>query len=61
LPSVTLSINVAKAFLRDALTSKQLKIEIWGPDVGQGKKATKFVLEKEVGMSSVLITRVDPS
>ena len=48
LPSVTLSESLAKSFLRDALTSKQLKVEIWVPEAGQGKKATKFVLDKEV-------------
>ncbi|OJT02824.1 DNA mismatch repair protein msh-2 [Trametes pubescens] len=47
LPSVTLSESLAKTFLRDALTSKQLKVEIWVPEAGQGKKATKFVLDKE--------------
>ncbi|OSD08187.1 DNA mismatch repair protein [Trametes coccinea BRFM310] len=47
LPSVTLSESLAKSFLRDALTSKQLKVEIWVPEAGQGKKATKFVLDKE--------------
>ncbi|KAI1798056.1 DNA mismatch repair protein [Ganoderma leucocontextum] len=47
LPSVTLSESLAKSFLRDALTSKQLKVEIWAPEAGQGKKATKFVLDKE--------------
>lgn len=48
LPSVTLTVNAAKTFLRDALTAKQLKVEIWAPEPGQGKKATKFKLEKEV-------------
>ena len=47
LPSVTLSNNVATAFLRDALTALQLRIEIWAPE-GGSKKATKFKLEKEV-------------
>ncbi|TDL24664.1 DNA mismatch repair protein MSH2 [Rickenella mellea] len=47
LPSVTLSINVAKAFLRDALTAKQMRVEIWAPEPGQGKKTAKFRLEKE--------------
>ncbi|OBZ78347.1 DNA mismatch repair protein msh-2 [Grifola frondosa] len=47
LPSVTLSESAAKTFLRDALTSKQLKVEIWVPEPGQGKKATKFRLDKE--------------
>jgi DNA mismatch repair protein MSH2 len=48
LPSVTFSDNVAMAFLRDALTSKQLRVEIWEPELGQGKKASKFRLDKEV-------------
>lgn len=48
LPSVTLTESAAKSFLRDALTAKQLKIEIWAPEAGQGKKATKFRLDKEV-------------
>jgi DNA mismatch repair protein MSH2 len=34
--------------LRDALTSKQLKVEIWVPEAGQGKKCAKFRLDKEV-------------
>lgn len=40
----------AKSFLRDALTARQLKVEIWVPEGGQGKKATKFKLDKEVCM-----------
>ncbi|KAI5118904.1 hypothetical protein M0805_002819 [Coniferiporia weirii] len=47
LPSVTLSNNVATAFLRDALTARQLRVEIWTPEPGQGKKTAKFRLEKE--------------
>ncbi|KAH8110312.1 DNA mismatch repair protein MSH2 [Phellopilus nigrolimitatus] len=47
LPSVTLSNNVATAFLRDALTARQLRVEIWAPEPGQGKKTAKFRLEKE--------------
>ncbi|KAI0342296.1 DNA mismatch repair protein [Trametopsis cervina] len=47
LASVTLSANSAKTFLRDALTTKQLKIEIYVPEAGQGKRATKFTLDKE--------------
>ncbi|TCD65445.1 MutS-like protein [Steccherinum ochraceum] len=47
LPSVTLSANNAKTFLRDALTAKQLKVEIWVPETGQGKKATWFKIDKE--------------
>jgi DNA mismatch repair protein MSH2 len=48
LPSVTLSESVATTFLRDALTTKQLRVEIWKPEPGQGKKASKFRLDKEV-------------
>jgi len=47
LPSVTLSHTLAHSFLRDALTSKQLRVEIWVPAPGQGRKASKFVVEKE--------------
>ncbi|THH29236.1 hypothetical protein EUX98_g4951 [Antrodiella citrinella] len=50
LPSVTISTNNTKTFLRDALTAKQLKVEIWVPDGAQGrqgKKATRFKLDKE--------------
>ncbi|KAI0797257.1 DNA mismatch repair protein [Irpex lacteus] len=47
LASVTLSTNSAKTFLREALTTRQLKIEIYVPEAGQGKRATKFVLDKE--------------
>ena len=45
---MTLSTNIANAFLREALTVKQLKIEIWVPEAGAGKKAAKFVKDKEV-------------
>lgn len=48
LASVTLSANSAKTFLRDALTARQLKVEIWVPEAGQGKRSTKFKLDKEV-------------
>ena len=48
LASVTLSANSAKTFLRDALTTRQLKVEIWVPEAGQGKRATKFKVDKEV-------------
>jgi hypothetical protein len=48
LPSVTLSTTVAKTFLREALTTKQLRIEIWASE--GGKKAGKFTLSKQVCM-----------
>ncbi|EIW77166.1 DNA mismatch repair protein [Coniophora puteana RWD-64-598 SS2] len=47
LASVTLSRTLAHAFLREALTARQLRVEIWVPAPGQGKKAAKFVLDKE--------------
>ncbi|KAH7924717.1 DNA mismatch repair protein [Leucogyrophana mollusca] len=47
LPSVTLSRSLAHSFLREALTLKQLRVEIWIPAPGQGRKASKFVLQKE--------------
>ncbi|KAJ7221858.1 DNA mismatch repair protein [Mycena haematopus] len=47
LPCVSLKATVAQTLLRDALTSKQLRVEIWVPESGQGKKCTKFRLDKE--------------
>lgn len=48
LPSVTLRPTVATSFLREALTTRQLKVEIWIPEAGHGKKVSKFKLDKEV-------------
>ena len=48
LPSVTLRPTVATSFLREALTVRQLKVEIWIPEAGHGKKVSKFKLDKEV-------------
>lgn len=45
LASVVLSTTVAKTFLRDALTVKQLRIEIWSTE--GGKKSAKFSLSKQ--------------
>jgi DNA mismatch repair protein MSH2 len=47
LQSVTLSQTLAKEFLREALTAKQLRIEIWIPEGGAKKSATRFVLSKQ--------------
>ncbi|KAH9039589.1 DNA mismatch repair protein [Lactarius pseudohatsudake] len=47
LPSVTLRPTVATSFLREALTSRQLKVEIWIPEAGHSKKVSKFKLDKE--------------
>ncbi|TNY21324.1 muts domain V-domain-containing protein [Rhodotorula diobovata] len=47
LASVTLSHAVAQAFLRDALTTKQLRVEVWEPEGGGvGRGATKWRLAK---------------
>jgi DNA mismatch repair protein MSH2 len=48
LPSVTLRPTVATSFLREALTSRQLRVEIWIPEASHGKKVSKFKLDKEV-------------
>ncbi|KZS97038.1 DNA mismatch repair protein [Sistotremastrum niveocremeum HHB9708] len=45
LPSVNLKQSLAINFLREALTTNQLRIEIW--ESQGGKKATKFTLSKE--------------
>lgn len=47
LPAVSLRVNMAQVLLREALTVKQLRVEIYEPEAGQGKKATKFRLDKE--------------
>ncbi|KAH9477925.1 DNA mismatch repair protein msh-2 [Psilocybe cubensis] len=47
LASVSMKVSVAHMLLRDALTTKQLRVEIWVPDAGQGKKSVKFRLDKE--------------
>lgn len=48
LPSVLLKTTVAHNFLRECLTIMQLRVEIWVPDAGQGKKCVKFHIDKEV-------------
>lgn len=60
LPSVTLKTSVAHTLLRDALTAKQLRIEIWVPEAGQGKKSVKFRLDKEVSLLSKRHESVPP-
>ena len=49
LPSVSMNQMQATGFLREALTSKQLRVEIWAQE-SSGKKNVKgqFKLEKEV-------------
>jgi hypothetical protein len=45
IPSCTLNMTAGKNFLREALTSKQLKVEIWG---GGTSKKHSWTLEKQV-------------
>ncbi|POY74749.1 hypothetical protein BMF94_2225 [Rhodotorula taiwanensis] len=66
LPSVSLSHAVAQAFLRDALTTKQLRIEIWEPEGGGvGKGTTKWALGKSASpgnltaVENLLFTNTD--
>lgn len=47
LPSLTLSTTLAKGFLRDALTSKQMRVEIWEGEHGK-KQGNRWSLGKEV-------------
>ncbi|THH20231.1 hypothetical protein EW146_g1105 [Bondarzewia mesenterica] len=54
---VNLSASVAKTFLRDALMAKPLKVEIWVPEPGYGRKAKKFVLDKESNLPQEICRR----
>jgi len=56
LPSVLLKTTVALNFLRECLTIMQLRVEIWVPDAGQGKKCVKFHLDKKV----ILLSSIYP-
>ncbi|GHJ90150.1 hypothetical protein NliqN6_6552 [Naganishia liquefaciens] len=47
LPSLTLSMALAKGFLRDALTSRQMRVEIWESAGGMQRNASKWQLGKE--------------
>ena len=53
LESVTLKVSVAQTLLREALTSKQLRVEIYEPEGGQGKKSPNFELTKEVRVAAL--------
>ncbi|TKA53604.1 hypothetical protein B0A53_03895 [Rhodotorula sp. CCFEE 5036] len=66
LPSVVLSHAVAQAFLRDALTTKQLRVEIWQPEGGGvGRGTTKWTLAKSASpgnltaVENLLFTNTD--
>lgn len=47
LPSCTLSIPAAKSFLRDALTAKQLRVEIWASTDGAGRRTGSWQVAKQ--------------
>ncbi|GAA5992261.1 hypothetical protein JCM10908_001845 [Rhodotorula pacifica] len=66
LPSVVLSHAGAQAFLRDALTTKQLRVEIWEPEGGGvGRGSTKWTLAKSASpgnltaVENLLFTNTD--
>ncbi|KAG7443335.1 DNA mismatch repair protein [Guyanagaster necrorhizus] len=46
LPYVSLKVSIAQMLLREALTTKQLRVEIWVPET-PGKKCSKYRLDKE--------------
>jgi DNA mismatch repair protein MSH2 len=52
LPSVTMSMAVAKSFLREALTAKQMRVEIWEGEGGK-KTGNRWVLAKQVWSTGV--------
>lgn len=54
LPSVLLKTTVALSFLRECLTVRQLRVEIWVPDAGQTKKCVRFHIDKEVSLFSFI-------
>lgn len=58
LPSVTLSMTVAKTFLREALTTSRLRIEIWKGEGGK-KNASKYSLDKQVRSLSTPIQHIN--
>lgn len=49
LPSCSLSLTAAKSFLRDALTTKQLRVEIWASTSGDGsgKRGSTWAIAKQ--------------
>ncbi|BGP57733.1 hypothetical protein JCM8202_002386 [Rhodotorula sphaerocarpa] len=66
LPSVVLSHAGAQAFLRDALTTRQLRMEIWAPEGGGvARGSTKWTLDKSASpgnltaVENLLFTNTD--
>lgn len=58
LASCTLTVPAAKGFLRDALTSKQLRVEIWAPKSGgSGRRDGSWELKRQVRRVAALADR----
>ncbi|WVR08513.1 hypothetical protein IAU60_005568 [Kwoniella sp. DSM 27419] len=55
LPSVTISLTLTKAFLREALTSKQMRVEIYVPEerVPGRKDNTRWTLSKSASPGNI--------
>lgn len=55
LPSVTISLNLTKSFLREALTAKQMRVEIYEPEEGIAgrKNHTRWVIGKTASPGNI--------
>lgn len=55
LPSVTIRPNVAKLYLRECLTAKQMRVEIYEPEDGAGgkKNNSKWILAKAASPGNI--------
>ncbi|KAF8582578.1 DNA mismatch repair protein [Ramaria rubella] len=54
LPSCTMRPEQAKTFLREALTARQLRVQIWVPEAGSSKKHPgKWKLDKEASPGNI--------
>lgn len=55
LPSVTISMALTKAFLREALTTKQMRVEIYEPEEGAAgrKNNTVWKIAKEASPGNI--------
>ncbi|KAF8508246.1 DNA mismatch repair protein [Hysterangium stoloniferum] len=54
LPSCTMRTEQAKTFLREALTARQLRVQIWIPEAGSSKKhPSKWKLDKQASPGNI--------
>ncbi|KIJ24074.1 hypothetical protein M422DRAFT_39300 [Sphaerobolus stellatus SS14] len=54
LPSCTMRTEQAKSFLREALTARQLRVQIWVPEAGSSKKnPSKWKLDKQASPGNI--------